>query len=205
LPRDAITLASTPPNTPNLIALRAGEAEAVNRFVREHSGWMLAVARRYLRDRALAEDCVQEALISALTHIARFEGRSSLKAWLHRITVNAALMKLRSRRRQDERPVEEVLPQCDAEGLRREAPWIEAPRADALIESRQACAFVREHLARLPETHRRVLQLRDIDGLSTAQAAQELGISEGAAKVRLHRARAALKTLVEPAMLEGRV
>jgi RNA polymerase sigma-70 factor (ECF subfamily) len=200
LPRDVI---STPPDTAELTALRAGETDAVNHFVRTHTGWMLATARRYLRDRALAKDCVQEALMSALANIDRFEGRSGLKAWLHRITVNAALMKLRSRRREDDRDVEEVLPQCEAEGLRRDAPWIEPPRADAPMESQETCALVREQIARLPATHRDVLQLRDIEGLSTAEAAARLGISDGAAKVRLHRARAALKTLIEPVLQAG--
>jgi RNA polymerase sigma-70 factor (ECF subfamily) len=78
--------------------LCSGDRTATERFVREHTGWMLALAKRYLKDQALAEDCVQEAFLQAFRSIREFEGRSALKSWLFRIVVNTALMRLRSRR-----------------------------------------------------------------------------------------------------------
>lgn len=79
-----------------ILALRAGEDRAAENLVRTHAPWMLSVARRILHDEGLAEDCVQEAFINAFRNIDRFEGRLSLKSWLHRIVVNQALMKLRT-------------------------------------------------------------------------------------------------------------
>jgi DNA-directed RNA polymerase specialized sigma24 family protein len=83
--------------------LRSGSAEHAERFVRANLGWMRRVARRILRDEGLADDCVQEAFLKAFRKIGDFEGRASLKTWLHRITVNEALMKLRSLKRLGER------------------------------------------------------------------------------------------------------
>ncbi len=67
--------------------------------MRDNAGWMLVLAERMLNDAALAEDVVQEALISAINGLDRFEEKSSLKTWLHRITVNAALSKIRKQKR----------------------------------------------------------------------------------------------------------
>ena len=78
--------------------LRASDGLAAEVMVRTHGGWMHSVARRILRDDALAKDCVQEAFVNAFRKIGDFEERSSLKSWLHRIVVNQALMKLRARR-----------------------------------------------------------------------------------------------------------
>ena len=101
-----------------LDALRRGDDAAYETLVRQNSGRMLAVARRYLRNEETARDAVQEAFVSAFRSIARFQGASSLSTWLHRIVVNACLMKLRSGRRHAETSIEELLPQFDETGHR---------------------------------------------------------------------------------------
>lgn len=176
------------------------DAAAFRDLVLAHRPWMLAVARRYVRDAALAEDCVQDAFVSAFRHMERFEGRSSVKSWLHRIVVNAALMKLRSRRRHDDRAIEDLLPAFDGDGGRIEPSWPAPtpPNAATICNDRQVASIIRSKIAELPDTHRTILQLRDIEELSNSEVAARLQISEGAAKVRLHRARSALKRLLEP-------
>ena len=179
-------------------ALRAGDDRAAETLVRTHGPWMLNAAHRVLRDRALAEDCVQEAFVNAFRAIDGFEGRSNLKSWLHRIVVNQALMKLRARKRRNEAPIDDLLPAFDDNGCRIEEPWQTVATPDKILERKDRRALVRERIDQLPESYRVVLQLRDIEEMSTQEVAAALGLSEANVKVRLHRARSALKTLLEP-------
>jgi RNA polymerase sigma-70 factor (ECF subfamily) len=176
--------------------LRAGREDAYEQLVRSHGGRMLAVARRLLGDGEDAHDAVQEAFVSAFRSIERFESQARLSTWLHRIVVNAALMKLRTRRRKPEQPIEDLLPSFHADGHRRDpgGPWQPAERLER-VELRR---LVRESIDRLPEPYRTVLVLRDIEELDTAEVAERLGVQEGAVKTRLHRARQALRTLLDP-------
>ena len=178
--------------------LRTGCNRAAERLVRDHAGWMLSVARRYVKEDALAEDCVQEAFLSAFSNIDEFEGRSSLKTWLHRITVNAALMKLRSLRRHDSQSIDELLPEFDANDCRIEAPWHHMATPAELLERKDTRALIAAMIGELPDGYRIILLLRDIEERSTTEVAELLGLSESNVKVRLHRARAALKKLLEP-------
>jgi len=180
-----------------LEALQRGENEAFEQLVRENTGRMLSVARRYLRNEEDARDAVQEAFTSAFRAIGSFEGGSRLSTWLHRIVVNACLMRLRTRRRKPEESIEDLLPDFLEDGhMADPTPGWRAP-ADELLESGENRLVVREAIARLPETFRTVLLLRDIEGFDTATAARELGISPGAVKTRLHRARLALRGQLE--------
>jgi RNA polymerase sigma-70 factor (ECF subfamily) len=179
-------------------ALQRGEADAFERLVRDNTGRLLAVARRYLRNEDDAQDAVQEAFLSAFKAICRFEGGARLSTWLHRIVVNACLMKLRTRRRRPEESLEDQLPGFRDDGhLAEPTPGWRA-RADDLLESGEARRLVRERIEALPEGHRTVLLLRDIEGFDTEQAAEALGITPGAVKTRLHRARLALREQLEP-------
>lgn len=180
--------------------LRSGNRQASERFVREHTGWMLALAQRYVKDGALAEDCVQEAFLQAFRSIREFEGRSTVKSWLFRIVVNAALMRLRSRRCASERSLDDMLPQIERGERLQEAVWSEVATPQEILQRKEARELVVAKLMQLPDGYRIVLLLRDIEGLSTEEAARVLGLTEGAVKVRLHRARAAFKVLVEPVL-----
>ena len=174
------------------------DAVAAEQLVRDNIAWMLALAERMLRDRSLAEDAVQEAFISALRGLSRFEGRSSIKTWLHRITVNASLTKLRQLKRLAEKPIDEHLPEFDRQECRIEAPWPYLATVQEVLENAELRARVNAGIDELPDSYRIVLQLRDIEGYATREVAALLEISEANVKVRLHRARAALKKLLEP-------
>ena len=195
------TIASAPASDESLIAdLKAGDRDAAETLVRTHASWMLAVARRIAGDRALAEDCVQDALINALNKIGDFEGRSSLKSWLHRIVVNQALMKLRSKRSRNEAPIDPLLPAFDEQACRIEGPWEYLATPEEIFERESRRRLVQDKIAELPEAYRMILQLRDIEGWSTREVAEALALSEANTKVRLHRARSALKKLLEPVL-----
>jgi RNA polymerase sigma-70 factor (ECF subfamily) len=180
--------------------LRTGDKPATERFVREHAGWMLALAQRFVKDAALAEDCVQEAFLQAFRSIGEFQERSTLKSWLYRIVVNTALMKLRARHGAVEQPIDDVLPLIECGRCRVDTSWIEAATPDEILERKEACELVAAKLMELPDGYRIVLLLRDIEGLSTEETARALATTAGAVKVRLHRARAAFKVLVEPVL-----
>jgi RNA polymerase sigma-70 factor (ECF subfamily) len=177
--------------TPNLTdeteliaGLKAGGESAYKELFRRHSGAMLAVARRYFGDSDDAAEAVQDAFVSAFQAMTGFAGTSRLGTWLHRITVNACLMRLRSRRRSRLVP----LGGCNHP--------VAAAEADGMTRA-ETVARVRAGIARLPDAYRAVVQLRDIDGIDTAAAATRLGTNEGVVKVRLHRARQALKAVLE--------
>ncbi len=167
-------------------------------LVRDNIGWMLGLARRLMRDESQAEDIVQEAFLRAFKGLADFEGRSSLQSWLHRVTVNVALSKLRHLKRLAEQPIDEHLPEFDQYDCRVEVPWSRLASVDEIVESRDTLSRISDAIGELPDAYRIVLQLRDIEEYATSEVAVLLDISESNVKVRLHRARAALKKLLEP-------
>jgi RNA polymerase sigma-70 factor (ECF subfamily) len=182
---------------PNLLErLRAGDEATCEALVRDHTGRLLAVARRYLRNEEDARDAVQEAFIAAFRAIGRFEGGSTLSTWLHRIAINCCLMRLRSGRRHPETSIEELLPTFDETGHRvlGDESWPES--VETSLARRQSREQVREAIAQLPEKYRSVILLRDIEELSTEETARVLGATPTAVKIRLHRARQALRTLI---------
>jgi RNA polymerase sigma-70 factor, ECF subfamily len=176
--------------------LRQGDEAAYEVLVRTYGGRMLAVARGLLRNEEDARDVVQSAYVSAFRGLPTFKGTSQLSTWLHRIVVNGALMKLRSRRRKPEESIEELLPAFLEDGHHVDSFSSWAAQADRLLEYKQMRQVVRAAIAELPETHRAVLVLRDIEDMTTDETAAALGITPNAVKIRLHRARQALATLV---------
>jgi RNA polymerase sigma-70 factor (ECF subfamily) len=189
--------AADPDEAALLEGLRAGRDSAYEDLVRRYSGRLLAVARRYLQSEEDARDAVQDAFASAFRSIHGFEGGARLSTWLHRIVVNAALMKLRTRRRKPEESIEELLPRFLEDGHQESpaVPWTRG--AHGHLERAESRRLVREAIDRLPESYRTVLLLRDIEELETEEAARALGISGAAVKTRLHRARQALRTLLD--------
>jgi len=178
--------------------LRAGDDRAFELLVRTYVGPLRAVALRLLQNQADADDAVQEALLSAYRGFANFRADARLATWLHRIVVNAALQRLRRGRRQDEaQDIDGLLPRFQANGYPEHfhQPWVSS--IDDLVTRAETRESVREMIARLPETYRTVLVLRDIEELDTSEAAELLGISPATLKVRLHRARQALRNLFE--------
>ena len=180
-----------------LAGLRAGSDAAYESLVRATSARLLAVARRIVGSEEEARDVVQEAFISAFKAIDRFEGNAKLSTWLHRIVVNKALMRLRTRKRKPEESIEPLLPSFKEDGhqVQPATTWTEG--ADVKVERAETRAFVRAQIDTLPDTYRTVLLLRDIEEMNTPETAAMLGISENAVKIRLHRARQALRALLD--------
>jgi len=183
--------------------LRRGDERAFATLVCHESGRMLSTARRLLGNEEDARDAVQDAFFQAHRAIGGFAGEARLSTWLHRIVVNAALMKLRSRRRKPEQPLDDSMPQVHetASWLRPVSAWERS--SEELLESAQCRTIVRRAIDRLPESYRQVLMLRDIADFDTEETADMVGTSVNAVKVRVHRARQALRMLLEREFAEN--
>lgn len=181
-------------------ALQAGDPNAFETLLREHGPRLLRLARRLLGNEEDARDALQDAMVAVYRSIRGFESTAALSTWLHRIVVNASLMKLRARRRRPEEDIETYLPRFREDGHQTEpsVPWSES--ADSVLEREELRERVRAAIAELPDAYRIVLHLRDIEELSTAETAEILGTTKNVVKIRLHRARQALRTLLDREM-----
>ncbi len=171
--------------------LKAGDQAAYAELVEAHAGRIYNLALRLLGDEAAAEDVLQETFLNAFRAIDRFEGRSSLGTWLYRIANNTALMQLRKKEPVTfslDAPVET---DAGEEIPRQFFDFCCLPERDLLSE--EARQEMRDAIADLPEGLRVVFLLRDIEGLSTRETAEALGLSIPAVKTRLMRARLALR------------
>jgi RNA polymerase sigma-70 factor (ECF subfamily) len=194
--------ASFPPETDEqalVERLRADDEAAYEEVVRRFSPRMLSVARRLLTQEQDAQDAVQDAFLSAFKALHSFQGDARLATWLHRIVVNAALMKLRSKRRKPEAAIDDLLPKYHEDGHRRgNGDW--RVTHDTAVQTAEIKEQVLHAIDQLPDLYREILLLRDIEELSTEETAQQLEITEGAVKTRLHRARLALRESLDPFM-----
>jgi len=155
---------------------RGGDTRAFERLYREHAGKVYGLCLRMTRDAQLAEDCTQDTFINAWRALPRFETRSSLSTWLHRIAVNVSLAK-----RRKSSPVE----QTPEEGEEALGEWaLETPVEVEEIETA---------IGGLPDGARDALVLHALYGYSHGEAAEMLGIAEGTCKAQLHRARKLLR------------
>jgi RNA polymerase sigma-70 factor (ECF subfamily) len=181
------------PKTVFIRDLKSGNADRFETLVRDNGGRMLAVARRYLRNEADAQDCVQDAFIQAYKNIKNFEQRSSVETWLHRIVVNTALMKIRSTKRRPEDLIEDKAELFDDNGMRLEMEAEISLSVEEVVVTEETRTTIRQHINQLPETPRKLLLLRDIEGYNTEETANLLGMTVGNVKTGLHRARLLLK------------
>lgn len=162
--------------------VRAGETGLFEVLVRRHDQRVYRTVRSILRDEGEVEDAMQQAWLQAYLHLGDFAGLSAFSTWLVRVAANEALQRLRRRGPLSVAPGDEE----DAVDPRAEDP-------EERAASREAVRLVERAVDRLPASYRTVFVLRDVEGLSTADAAAALGIGEDAAKVRLHRARSLLR------------
>lgn len=173
-------------------AVRAGSLAAFEALMRRHNQRLFRAARAIVGDDDEAEDVVQEAYVNAYEHLHQFAGSARFSTWLTRIAVNEAIARTRKRRRQ-----EEVVDVDD------EADWTRGGRSETTPEHQAARGELRRALEaaidRLPDGYREVFVLRDVEGMDGAEAAECLGLSEVALRVRLHRARARMRTLLSDA------
>jgi RNA polymerase sigma-70 factor, ECF subfamily len=176
--------------------LRERDEDAFATMIHQYAPGLLRVARRFFSNEQDARDVVQQAFVSVTKAIAGFEHQSKLSTWLYRIVVNEALLELRKRRRRPEVSIEELLPGFDLNG-RLEADPVGSIADELQLERRETREFVRNCIAMLPESYRVAVLLRDIEDLTVSEAAEAIGVTPNALKVRLHRGRQALRGIVQ--------
>jgi RNA polymerase sigma-70 factor (ECF subfamily) len=196
------------PRDADLEALKSGDEAAFQALVARMHGPLMRLATGYVRDRAIAEDVVQETWLTCLDRLPGFEGRSSFKTWLYGIALNVA----RSRRRRERRWLpfsswgrddsDSQGPTVDrnrfgSDGMWKAAPdpWTNVPES-ALLGA-ETMQRLRGAIDSLPAKQREVIVLRDVAGLEAAEVTRLLGISPENQRVRLHRARAAVRKMLE--------
>ncbi|HTV54456.1 MAG TPA: sigma-70 family RNA polymerase sigma factor [Terriglobia bacterium] len=165
--------------------------EMLGRQLTSYTAQLYRIAFRVLRSHEEAEDAVQDGLLSAIKNLKSFQGRSQFSTWLTRVVLNAALMRLRSVRA---RPVSSIDKEVAGESGLPLAAQIADPRADPeqMYAREEQLQMVKQTLAHLPASYRTALWLRDVEGMTTIEAAEALRVSEATLKSRLHRARVAV-------------
>lgn len=174
-------------NSLSLLA-SAGDRPAGTELFTGYAPALYRAALRVLGTHEDAEDAVQNGFLAAWRKLKRFEGRSRFSTWLTRIVVNEALQEIRRNRRRAIVSLEGEFNDHNAEPL---ANYISDPRPnpEERYARQEMVATLQEKLNDLPEPYRSVLQLRDVEGISTKRASQALGISQGTLKPRLYRGR----------------
>ena len=191
----------TTANIPDLVTrLKARDKRALEDLLREHGARMYGVALQIMRNETDAQEAMQDALITIWQKIDTFEGRSAFPTWLHRVTANAALMKLRKNKRFSQHvPLESNGPDHDLPVIQLADPH-EGP--DAVMLRGELGARVRSAIDALPEPFRTTVLLADVDELSMEDIAHATGVTVAAAKSRLHRGRLALRKVLTPYLQE---
>lgn len=176
-------------------AARSGDEGAFDALVRRYQDKVYGLALRLAGNPPDAEEVLQDAFLQAWQHLADFRGDAKFSTWLFRIATNAALMLRRSRRRRATDSLEECLPLFREDGrlARFDVDYGRAGRVDQLLERDELARLVKEAIERLPEDFRVVVELRDLEELSTEDTAAILGLAPALVSTRLHRARLMLR------------
>ncbi|PCI21093.1 hypothetical protein COB64_01080 [Candidatus Wolfebacteria bacterium] len=185
-----------PIETVQVEALKAGMPSAWKDLLALHCPRLLGYVIRMVGDQATAEEIVQDSMVNIYHTIDRFDGRCSIKSWLYRAVHNCAIDEIRRRKRYvdvDQKGLEDYFD--DAGRWKHDCPGWDGFATKQLDEKR-LLILVREQLDLLPHTHREVLLLKEVEGLSTLEICAVLDIIPGNLCLRIHRARAALRAAV---------
>ncbi|MBY5812544.1 RNA polymerase sigma factor [Rhizobium leguminosarum] len=176
---------------------KMGDEPAIRTIVQRHNQRLFRTARAIIRNDAEAEDVVQAAYVKAFTNLATFRGDAQLSTWLTRITLNEALGRVRARK--NTTGLGEIDMQTMAPGgeVLQFPSSLSATDPETELSRSQARHLLENAVDELPDDFRAVFVLRDIEGMSTDEAASYLGIRPETAKTRLHRARKMMRQSIE--------
>ncbi|TBE84656.1 RNA polymerase sigma factor [Rhizobium ruizarguesonis] len=176
---------------------KMGDEPAIRTIVQRHNQRLFRTARAIVRNDAEAEDVVQAAYVKAFTNLATFRGDAQLSTWLTRITLNEALSRVRARK--NTTGLEEIEMQTTARGgeVLQFPSFLSATDPETELARSQARHLLENAVDELPDDFHAVFVLRDIEGMSTDEAASYLGIRPETAKSRLHRARKMMRQSIE--------
>ncbi len=170
-----------------------GDLEAFDRFVEIYQKKIYALAYNLTHNQMDAQDVTQEVFLTIFRKAHTFQGKSAFSSWVYRVALNAVYMKLRSKKKDKSISVEDAFPSFNGAGYHQEIirDWSES--AESLMFSNETKNVIQGAVDQLPEKEKIAFLLRDVEGLSTEEAAEALDLSVSAVKSRLHRARLILR------------
>ncbi len=195
------TTTRSPGEPIDVAALLSGDKAVFEQLVRQETPRLFRVIARIVRDEDEARSILQETFLQAYERLHTFRGEAKVTTWLYAIGINLSRAAIRKSTRfstLEEGDIERLQPRF-AKGMFQDQSEDWNPHKN--VEQSELQRVVREAIDKLPEDYRVVVTLRDIREMSTSEVAGILGISEGAVRVRLHRARKALKKLLDPHMI----
>ncbi len=174
-------------------ALQNGDLKAFDKLVELYQKKIYGLSFNLTRNAMDAQDITQEVLLTIFKKINTFQGRSAFSSWVYRITLNAAYMKLRSKKKEPNVSLDDLLPSYNSSGYQKDKIQDWSENTESLLFSNETKEVIQKAVDQLPEKEKVVFILRDVDGLSTEKVSEILDLTIPAVKSRLHRARLFLR------------
>lgn len=183
---------------------RAGDLDAFEELLGRHEETLLRLAFRFVRNEHDAQEVLQDVFVATWRKLPGFQDRAQIGSWLYRVTVNASLMHLRSRKRRPECVGLAPVARSSKQDFDRDVDLeiADRHRPDSQLESQELRRIIQGAIERLPQSLRSVFEVRELRGWSTRQTAKLLNLSEATVKTRLYRARRMLREKVEGYVLQ---
>jgi RNA polymerase sigma-70 factor (ECF subfamily) len=172
---------------------QGGNLEAYDKIAEIYQKKIYGLSFNLTRNQMDAQDVTQEVLLTLFRKIHTFQGKSAFSSWVYRITLNASYMKLRSKKKEPNVSIDELMPSFNSAGFQQEKIQDWSENTESLLFTNETRDVINKAIALLPEKEKVVFLLRDVEGLSTEKAGEILDLTVPAVKSRLHRARLFLR------------
>ena len=172
---------------------QGGDLEAYDKIAEIYQKKIYGLSFNLTRNQMDAQDVTQEVLLTLFRKIHTFQGKSAFSSWVYRITLNASYMKLRSKKKEPNVSIDELMPSFNRAGFQQEKIQDWSENTESLLFTNETRDVINKAIALLPEKEKVVFLLRDVEGLSTEKAGEILDLTVPAVKSRLHRARLFLR------------
>ena len=172
---------------------QSGDLEAYDKIADIYQKKIYGLSLNLTRNQMDAQDVTQEVLLTLFRKIHTFQGKSAFSSWVYRITLNASYMKLRSKKKEPNVSIDELMPSFNGAGFQQEKIQDWSENTESLLFTNETRDVINKAIDLLPEKEKVVFLLRDVEGLSTEKAGEILDLTVPAVKSRLHRARLFLR------------
>ena len=172
---------------------QSGDLQAYDKIADIYQKKIYGLSFNLTRNQMDAQDVTQEVLLTLFRKIHTFQGKSAFSSWVYRITLNASYMKLRSKKKEPNVSIDELMPSFNGAGFQQEKIQDWSENTESLLFTNETRDVISKAIDLLPEKEKVVFLLRDVEGLSTEKTGEILDLTVPAVKSRLHRARLFLR------------
>ena len=176
-----------------VLDLQNGNLDAYDKLAEIYQKKIYGLSFNLTRNQMDAQDVTQEVLLTLFRKINMFQGKSAFSSWVYRIAVNASYMKLRSKKKEPNVSIDELMPSFNSAGFQQEKIQDWAENTESLLFTKETRDVINKAVDLLPEKEKVVFLLRDVEGLSSEKTGEILDLTVSAVKSRLHRARLFLR------------